>query len=294
MDKLIIEVRANEYANRNRNRNVPWLPREIAGDAAECREAGASIIHFHGRSAAGAPDNRFETCRDTILAIRESSPILVHPTLGYVTVTASFEERFANVRRLAEQDATRPDIVPMDMGSVNVDLYDSQRAALRTPGAVYVNPTDMLIELAQGIRQGGMKPSLVAWNVSFVRQIQAFSSMSLLDDPLFISLVLTEKILIAGHPGTAQGLDAYLMFLPQDGSVQWSVTHIGGRFDTLLDKIILAGGHVQIGLGDYPYAEDGCPTNAQLVERVAARAKALGREVASPDDARRMLRLPPR
>lgn len=289
MDKLIIEVRANEYANRNRNRNVPWLPREIASDAAECHHAGASIFHFHGRDAAGAPDNRFETCRDTILAIRDSSPLLVHPTLGYVTVTSSFEERFANVRRLADMDATRPDIVPMDMGSVNVDLYDSRRA-LRTPG-VYINPTDMLVELAQGIRRGGMKPSLVAWNVSFMRQIQEFSRRSLLDSPLFISLVLTDRILIAGHPGTTQGLDAYLMFLPQDGSAVWAVTYIGGRLDTLLDKIILAGGHVQLGLGDYPYAEDGSPTNAQLVDRVASRARALGRAVASPDDARKMLGL---
>lgn len=293
MDKLIIEVRSNEYANRNRNRNVPWLPREIASDAAECHQAGASVVHFHGRDAGGAPDNRFETCRDTILAIRDSAPLLVHPSLGYVTVTSSFEERFANVRQLADRAGTRPDIVPMDMGSVNVDLYDSQRGALRTPGTVYVNPTDMLVELAQGIRRGGMKPSLVAWNISFLRQIQAFSSMALLDGPLFISLVLTDRILIAGHPGTAQGLDAYLMFLPQDSSVVWAVTYIGGRLDALLDKIILAGGHVQVGLGDYPYAEDGCPTNAQLVERVASRARALGRAVASPDEARTMLRLPP-
>jgi uncharacterized protein (DUF849 family) len=291
MDKLIIEVRVNEYANRNRNRNVPWLPREIARDAVECHQAGASIVHFHGRDSTGAPDNRFETCRDTILAVRESGPLLVHPTLGYVTVTSSFDDRFANVRRLADSDATRPDIVPMDMGSVNADLYDSRRETLRMPGTVYVNPTEMLVELAQGIRQRNMKPSLVAWNVSFLRQIHAFAKMSLVDEPLFISLVLTDRILIAGHPGTMQGLDAYLMFLPQDGSAIWAVTCIGGRLDALLDRIILAGGHVQIGLGDYPYAEDGCPTNAHLVERVASRARSLGRAVASPDEAREMLRL---
>lgn len=291
MEKLIIEVRVNEYANRNRNRNVPWLPEEIAADAIECHAAGASIVHFHGRDAAGRPDNRFETCRDTILAIRDASTILVHPSLGYVTVASSFEQRFANVRRLADDDATRPEIVPMDMGSVNADLYDSRNHRLRLPGSTYVNSTDMLVKLAEGIRRGGMKPSLVAWNVSFLRQIEAFGSMSLIDGPPFISLVLTDRILIAGHPGTAQGLDAYLMFLPRDGSTIWAVTYIGGRLDGLLDKIILAGGHIQIGLGDYPYVEDGSPTNARLVERVAARARSLGRAVASPDEVRAMLGL---
>ena len=122
MDKLIIEARVNEYANRNRNRNVPWLPREIAVDAAQCHDAGASIVHFHGRDAQGAPDNSFEACRDTIVAIRQSSPILIHPSLGYATTSSSFEARFANTRRLAADAATRPDFVPMDMGSLNVDL----------------------------------------------------------------------------------------------------------------------------------------------------------------------------
>lgn len=290
MDRLIIEARVNEYANRNRNRNVPWLPREIASDAAECHQAGASIVHFHGRDEKGAPDNRLETCRDTILAIRDSSPVLIHPSLGYATTSSSFDERFANTRSLASDAATRPDFVPMDMGSVNVDLYDSQRGALRN-ASVYINGTDMLGEMARAVRAAGMKPALVAWNVSFMRQIQAFSVAALVDAPLFVSLVLTDRILIAGHPGTAQGLDAYLLFLPPDGSTVWGVTYIGGSLDGLLDKIILAGGHVQIGLGDYPYVERGCPTNAELVAHVAARAQALGRAVASPGDVRRMLRL---
>jgi 3-keto-5-aminohexanoate cleavage enzyme len=292
MNKLIIEARVNEYATRNKNKNVPWLPVEIAADAAECCEAGASIVHFHGRETNGAPDNRFETCRDTILSIRAQSPILIHPSLGYVTVAASLEDRFAKMRQLATDPGTRPDIVPMDMGSVNVDLYDPQEPAFRTQGNVYLNRTDTLLELSRQTRKAGIKPSLVAWNVSFVRQIEAFSDMSLLDEPLFVSLVLTDKILIAGHPGTSDGLDAYLMFLPKSRQTIWAVTYIGGSLNSLLDKVILSGGHIQIGLGDYPYAEEGYPTNAELIARVVERARALGRPVASPVDAREMLRLP--
>lgn len=294
MDPLIIEARVNEYATRNKNTNVPWLPREIASDATACFEAGASIVHFHGRDASGAPDNRFETCRDTILAVREQSPILVHPSLGYLTVASSFEERFANTQRLASDAATRPDFVPMDMGSVNADLFDARTPAFRSPGTVYVNGTDMLLELAQRLRQAAIKPSLVAWNVSFIRQIEAFSAMSLLDAPLFVSLVLTDRILIAGHPGTAAGLDAYLAFLPRNVPTVWAVTYIGGRLDALLDKIILAGGHIQVGLGDYPYSEDNCPTNATVIADIVRRANELGRPVASPGDARNILQLPNR
>ena len=293
MDKLIIEARVNEYATRRKNPNVPWLPNEIAKDAAECHEAGASIVHFHGRAGDGEPDNRYETCRDTILAIRQASPILVHPSLGYLTVSASFEERFSNMGKLSADSGTRPDIAPLDMGSVNADLYDPRSMMVRNPGIVYVNSTDVLIKMAKQFRKAGLKPSLVAWNVSFLRQIEAFSRMALLDEPLFISLVLTDAILIAGHPGTADGLDAYLTFLPKDRSLVWTVTYIGGRLNSLLDKILLAGGHVQIGLGDHPYAtSEGRPSNAELVARIRSRAQELGRDVATPTDARSILQLP--
>lgn len=292
MDKLIIEARVNEYATRRRNPNVPWLPDEIAGDAAECHAAGAAIVHFHGRAADGEPDNRFETCRDTILAIRQASPILVHPSLGYLTVSSSFEDRFANMRRLSADSRTRPDIAPLDMGSVNADLYDARSMTFRNPGTVYVNRTDMLIDMARQFRKEGLKPSLVAWNISFLRQIEAFARMSLLDEPLFVSLVMTDNILIAGHPGTADGLDAFLKFLPTDRRVVWAVTYIGGKLDALLDKILLAGGHVQVGLGDHPHADEGSPRNADLVAKICRRAGELGREVATPAEARAILQLP--
>ncbi len=49
------------------------------------------------------------------------------------------------------------------------------------------------------------------------------------------------------------------------------------------------GGHVAVGLGDYAYTELGAPTNADVVREVARLARAMGREVATPDDTREML-----
>ena len=49
---------------------------------------------------------------------------------------------------------------------------------------------------------------------------------------------------------------------------------------------------MSIGLGDYPYAEYGRPTNAELVRRVADQARSLGREVATPAEARAILGVP--
>ena len=57
MAKIIIEARVNELALRDENPNVPFLPEEIIVDAKACYDAGASIIHYHGRTATGEPDH---------------------------------------------------------------------------------------------------------------------------------------------------------------------------------------------------------------------------------------------
>ena len=55
MKKVIIEARVNEYAMRDMNPNVPWTVQELVDEAQRVREAGASIMHFHARTAAGEP-----------------------------------------------------------------------------------------------------------------------------------------------------------------------------------------------------------------------------------------------
>jgi 3-keto-5-aminohexanoate cleavage enzyme len=293
MQKLIIEARVNEYASRRRNARVPWLADEIARDAAECRQAGASILHFHGRAADGAPDHRFECYRDIMLAARAASDLLLHPTLGAAELDAPAAARIAVVRRLAERPETRPDFAPMDMGSVNFDLYDPAAKRYATSGVIYRNGTDTLAHFAGAIRGAGITPYLSTWTVGAMRQIGTFLDMGLLAAPAFCCFILTGDILPAGHPGTPAGLDAHTPFLPRNHRVEWAACHYNGDLLPLVEKIIAEGGHVSIGLGDWPYEEYGRPSNAELVHRVAETARRLGRGVASVEETRAILGMPP-
>ena len=98
MRKLIIEARVNEYMDRAQgNPNVPYTPAEIAADAVACRKAGAAVLHFHARTADGAPEHSAASYADTVKRIRASSDILVHPTLGYVTLDQTAEARLDHI-----------------------------------------------------------------------------------------------------------------------------------------------------------------------------------------------------
>lgn len=294
MQKLIIEARVNEYAKRDVNKKVPWLPEELARDAAECAEAGASIVHFHGRGADGAPDHSFEIYRDIALAMRARTDVLQHPTLGYITLDAPAEERISNIKRLAARPETKPDFAPMDMGSFNVDVYDPEKKRYQTQNLIYKNSTETLAHFAGVIRAAGMAPYLSTWSVGAMRQITTFLDMGVLTAPALCCYILTGDILPAGHPGTAAGLDAHTPFLPKRHRLEWSVCNYNGDLLPLVDKIVAEGGHVSIGLGDYPYEEYGKPSNAELIRKVADIAKKHGREVATVAETRAMLGMPPR
>jgi uncharacterized protein (DUF849 family) len=290
MQKLIIEARVNEYMMREQgNPHVPYSPEEIARDALACREAGASVLHFHARAADGKPDHRTDAYRETVRRIRESSDILVHPTLGYVTLDASGEERLDHILDMAKDSACAPHFAPMDMGSVNVDRYNAQARRFETTNLVYKNSTETLTYFAENIRKAGLKPYLVSWNVGFTRYASAFLDMGLLDEPC-LSLLLSHREHLPRWPSRyAKGLQAHLDFLPESRRVEWTVVNFGGNLFSLAAPIIAQGGHISIGLGDYTYHELGQPTNAELVRRVAEIARELGREIATPEEAKQIL-----
>lgn len=290
MQKLIIEARVNEYMMRDQgNVNVPYLPAEIARDAAACRAAGAAILHFHARKADGSPDHDAASYADTVRRIRESSDILVHPTLGYVTLDASGEQRLEHVVAMTKDRARAPHFAPMDMGSLNVDRYNAQARRFETTNLIYKNSTETLTYFAKNIRAAGLKPYLVVWTIGFMRYAETFMDLGLLDEPAYVCFCLTDNTYLGGHPGTLKGLQAHLDFLPKDKRVEWTVVNFGGNLFALAAAIIAQGGHISIGLGDYTYNELGMPTNAELVRRVRDIAKELGREVATPEEAKKIL-----
>jgi uncharacterized protein (DUF849 family) len=290
MRKLIIEARVNEYMMREQgNPHVPYSPAEIAADAVACRSAGAAILHFHARKADGQPEHSAESYADTVRRIRDASDILVHPTLGYVTLDQPAEARLDHILQMARTPTTGPHFAPMDTGSVNVDRYNAQARRFETTSLVYKNSTETLIYFAENIRKAKLKPYLVSWTIGFTRYTKAFLDMGLLDEPVYICFCLTDNTFLGGHPGTLKGLQAHLDFLPEGKRVEWTVVNFGGNLFALAATIISMGGHISIGLGDYTYNELGQPTNADIIRRIAEIARDLGREVATPDEAKQIL-----
>ncbi|AGI74890.1 hypothetical protein DUF849 (plasmid) [Octadecabacter arcticus 238] len=292
MKKLIIEARVNEYAMRDENPNVPWSAQEIAHDAAEVAEAGASILHFHPRKLDGSPAHGYDDYSKVIAAIRNVSDLLVHPTLGQITIQGT-ESRVAHIPRLAADPRLKPELASLDLGSTNIDRYDATRKSFVTDEKSYINTTGTLIEFAKTFINCGVRPAVACWSAPFVRTLEPFFDMGLLPNPTWVVFVHTDNGVMGGHPPSPAGLRAFHDFLPKDRPVEWTVCSKPGNLFPTAAQAIQMGGHVSIGIGDNPYCELGSPTNAELVRRVAEIAKAYGREVATPQETRQILGMAP-
>jgi 3-keto-5-aminohexanoate cleavage enzyme len=287
MNKLIIEVRMNETARKDANPNVPWTPDEIVADAVACAEAGAAIVHFHGRNADGSETSDPEVYRQVVSGIRAKSDVLIHPTLGQFFGGATPDQRMAHIKTLAEEGLA-PDMAPLDTGSNNIDMFDWQAGEFLGDGAVYVNTGANLRYMADRLREWGIRPQLCSWSIPNLRLAGAFLAAGLVPAPAFVTLVLSGGAGIMGHPATQAGLRAYLDNMPGE-AMQWSVLCGGQEVFDLLPMIVREGGHVSAGLGDCPYASLGQPTNADIVRAIARKVRDMGREIATPEEARAML-----
>ncbi|MCC7426038.1 MAG: 3-keto-5-aminohexanoate cleavage protein [Alphaproteobacteria bacterium] len=286
--KLIITARINEYMPRQPNPHVPFTPDEIAETAAACRAAGASLIHFHARNPDGSPSHDPAVYAEIVAKIRARTDVLIDSTLGQITVKED-AARVAHIEHMGGAGTPKPDFAALDTGSTNIDAYDFAAHRFVTTNKVYRNATETCLFLARKIRESGVKPHLSVWAVPFLRTVDAFLDMGAVEQPAYVQLVLTEGGILGGHPATVKGVEAYLDFMPTRHRIEWTVCCKEGNLFSAAAVAIERDGHVAPGIGDYPYPELGCPSNEALVARMAELGRAMGREVATTDEARAML-----
>jgi 3-keto-5-aminohexanoate cleavage enzyme len=288
LSKLVIEVKANEGAARDANPHVPFTPQEIGRDAAACREAGAALVHFHVRHADGSPDTSAEGTAEAISEVRAHSDILVLPAAANAPGETP-AGRIANLLDTASDPTTRTDLLPVEMGAVNLDRYDPAQGRLLSEDRLLANDHAAIRFYLETALRLQIAPYLVSFNVSWTRSIEVALDLGLVEPPVAVGLILGGPGFVAAHPATTRGLDAHLAFLPDRADLTWIACAHGANALAIAAAAIERGGHVGIGLGDHPYRELGAPTNAELVAVVAELARAMGREVATADEARQIL-----
>lgn len=253
---------------REHNPNVPYTPEEIAQEAARCHEAGASMVHVHGREDDGTPTQARTTFKEILEKTREKSDILVQFSTGGA-VWMSVEERI-------EALDLRPDMATLTTGTVNFGED------------VFMNSLPMIRQIAERLNQFGVRPEIEIFDTGMVDTTLRLLKEGVLTGPLHFDFVLGVP---GGMGGRPENLDFLVDMIPEGST--WSVAGIG-RFELpLAKKAIDMGGHARVGLEDNVFLRRGVLAKGswELVEQVAAYARERGREIATPAQAREILNL---
>jgi len=271
MDKLVITCAiCGAEVMKEDNPHVPYTIDELVREAKSAYQAGASIIHLHVREDDGTPTQRVDRFEEAIKAIREACPdVIIQPSTGGA-VGMTNDERL-------QPTLLHPEMCTLDCGSVNFGGSE-----------VFINTEADIMYFSEKIYERNIFPELECFCKSHIDQVLRLYRKNILKTPLHFSFVL-------GVPGGQTGEPRDFRFMresiPKDAT--YSVAGIG-RFEfPLAELAIQDGGHVRVGLEDNIYIRKGvlAAGNGELVRHVADIAKQHGRAIATPAEAREILRI---
>ncbi|WP_435346452.1 3-keto-5-aminohexanoate cleavage protein [Haloarchaeobius sp. HRN-SO-5] len=265
--KLILTVATTGGVHgKDANPNLPEQPEEIAEQVAECERLGASIVHVHGRDEHG--ENNAARLQEVNDAIREQcDDIIVQNTTGG---QATFPERVKGIRTNPV-----PEMASLDLGPFKRDQH------IITEHTRY-----NIDQLATEMQEKGIKPELECFNSGQLQEAKRLIDEGYLEEPYYINIIFGGQVFTPPHPRQVQAL---VDTLPENSEFNLLAT---GRHQLPLTTFAaILGGHIRVGMEDNLYFERGkqAESNQQLVRRTANLVEHLGRDLATPDEAREML-----
>jgi 3-keto-5-aminohexanoate cleavage enzyme len=278
-DKVVITAALTGVAaNRDQCKWIPYTPEEIAEEALRAYNAGAAIVHIHGREYDGTPSWRVEIFREVMQEVRKRCPIIINFSTGAVGVDR--DTRIGHIREL------RPEIAALNMGTMNYAKYSSKRKNF-VFSLVFQNPFDDIMFFLDTMNRSGVKPECECFDLGHVESILPLMDMGLLRN-FQLSLVMG---VVGGMGATARNLTHVSSVVP--AGVAWQVIGISQEQWLLVSTALALGGNIRVGLEDNFYLSPGkmAEGNGPLVEKAARMARDIGREPATVEEARAILGL---
>lgn len=277
-DKVIITVaQTGALVTKKMNPAVPEQPEEIAASAYDCYNEGAAIVHIHARNKEGIPTGSAAVFRDIHERIRKKCTIIIQDSTGG-GANLTVEQR-------TECLEAQPEMASLNMGTM-------VRTIGEHAGTVFMNTRTDIEAFVKRMNQFGVKPEMECYNIAMVQEAERLIKAGLLQKPYYLNLILG-----MAYQGALQYnpmlFHTYIQCLPDDSIFN----SLGvGPYQTFVATLgMIYGGAVRVGLEDNIYYAKGelAKSNAQLVARVVRIARELGKEPATPDEARQLLGLKP-
>jgi len=248
----------------------PLTPEDVAREVIDCTRAGASFVHLHVRDDKGNQTEDLTQFSLTLDLIRESSDIIIQGSTG------GLSELSLEARCVALNDP-RVEVASLNMGSVNFSED------------VYINRLPDIRYWARRMEEANVIPELEIFEAGMLTTATKLLQENVLKPPFAFGFCLGFHWALPANPNS-------LFFLKSSLSegVPWGVVHESMQdFSLLATAIGMGASAIRVGFEDSVYYAPGraAATNVELVEKIVSLIHQIGYEVATPGEARKLLRL---
>jgi len=274
-NKVIVTVaQSGAITNKKMNPHVPEQPEEIAASALECYNEGAAVVHIHARDKNAENTSDVETFKDIHRRIRAVCPLVIEDSTGGGP-NLTQEQRLECLQ-------AGPEMASLNMGSL-------MRVSGKYKGVSWSNMPEEIEWYVGRMNELGVKPELEVYSHAMMRDVQNIIDKGLLKAPYYIDIVLGMRY--QGACEATPKIFGQIVDLMPAGTII-NCAAVGKDQLPLTTLSVLMGGHARVGLEDNVYYGKGdLATNARLVARTVRIIRELGKEPATPAEAREILGL---
>ncbi|RDV37956.1 3-keto-5-aminohexanoate cleavage protein [Bradymonadaceae bacterium TMQ3] len=280
-DTVVITCALNGVLTDPAQHPVPYTPAQMAAEARAAYNAGASVVHLHLRDQASGrlPSWEVELAREVVDAIRGAAPdLILNLTTGVVG------DEINGPRACLE--AIEPEMAALNAGSLNYLKVRSDGQWAWAP-MLFDNPVSKISAFLEVMHIHNIVPECECFDTGILRSLAMFEAHGILEPPYTVSLV----------QGVASGMPARVDLLPilldeMPGERPWQSIVIGRQeVWPIHRRTAELGGNLRTGVEDTFYLPDGGKVdgNGPLIEAMAQLAREVGREPATPAEAREIL-----
>lgn len=269
-NKVVLTIApTGNVPTKQMNPFVPITPSEIAAQIYECWKAGAAVAHIHTRDKEGNPTSDVSVNREVLAELDQYSDCdIIRQLSTGGRAGKTYMDR-------GQMLCLGPEMASLATGSSNF------------PSKANLNDPETISYLSGEMRKYKIKPEVEVFDSAMLFNAVQLADKGVIDWPLQINLVL-------GVPGSLPASFKNLFFLYEQlpSNCTWSITAVGKDHVELSTMAVALGGNVRVGLEDNIFYSKGVPaTNILLLNRIKAIVLAMGKEIATPAEAREILSL---
>ena len=277
--------------------HLPITPDEIADQAIAAAEAGAAMLHLHARDPeTGRPTPSPALFQRFLPRIKQSTDAIVNITTGG-GMGMTLDER------LAAAKWARPEVASMNMGSVNFNIagagskiedwkFDWEKPYLESSRDFILSNTFAQIERGMTeLSAMGTRFEFECYDIGHLYNLAHFVDRKIVEPPFFIQGVFGVLGGIGADPENLVHMKTTADRLFGEDYL-FSALAAGRHQMPLVTLSAILGGSVRVGLEDSLYLGRGrlAASNADQVAKIRRIVEELGLEVASPAEARAMMK----